>query len=598
MHEVAGFLRRHPPFDALEPAEVERIAATAEIEFFAAGTEIIPPGSGPPSHVRVVRRGAVELLDSDRVLDLLGPGDLLGDPVMLAGLPAGLAARASEDTLCYRLAADAAGAARAASAGAAGAGGDPEFAGDRPVGALLSGPAVVCPPDTPIREAVRRMGAGSASAVVVPGARDGLGILTDRDLRTRVIGGGIGIDAPVSAAMTVPARTIAADRPASEATVEMLEHGVRHLPVVSGDGEVLGVVEDIDLLALDARMPFRLRREIERAADVPGVARAAERLGPMTIALHESRLATTQVTAMISVVVEALTCRLLDLAVAEHGEPPAPVTWLALGSHARREAVPGSDIDCAAVWIGDDEDRALRASVRALAERVMDGLRACGLAADDYGVTAARPLFARSLDAWKAAIRDWIADPGQEKALVLSSMLFDSRAIWGDPRGAALHEAFEGIADRRGLLRLQARFALTHRPPTGFLRDIVVESSGEHAGRFDIKHGGLLPIAGLARYAGMAAGSIGGSTADRLRAAAAAGTLEPDDAAVLGEAYELVLGLRLAHQVDQMRAGAAPDDFVDPAELNPLTRRYLREAFRAVARLQKAIATELDHRVR
>jgi len=595
LHEVAGFLRRHAPFDALAPAELERIASEAEIEFFPAGAEILASVSPPPAHVHVVRRGSVELAEAGRTLDLLGPGDLLGHPAMLAGLPPGAVARAHEDTLCYRLPAAALEPALAPRAG------PPASAAahaDRPVGALVSGPATTCAPDTPIREAARLMNAAAASAVVVPGPDGLLGIMTDRDLRTRVVGGEVGIEAPVAAAMTTPVLTIEADRSGSDAIVEMLERGVRHLPVVSAGGEMLGMVEDIDLLALDARMPFRLRREIERSATPAEVARAAERLGPMTIALHEARVPAVQIASVISVVVEALTCRLLDLAVAELGEPAAPVTWLALGSHARREAVPGSDVDCAAVWLGDDEDRALRASVRALAQRVMEGLRACGLTADDHGVTAARPLFARSLDAWIEAIRDWITDPDQEKALVLSGMLFDSRAIWGDPRGGALYEAFSDIADQRRLLRMQARFALSHKPPTGFLRDIVVQSSGEHAGRFDIKHGGLLPIAGLARYAGMAAGSIGGSTAERLRAAASAGTLEPDDALMLGEAYELVLGLRLGHQVEQLRAGAKPDDFVDPGALSPLTRRYLREAFRAVARLQRAIATELDQHVR
>ncbi len=595
MHDVAEFLRGHHPFDALPAEEVERIAATVEIEFFPARTEVFSRAAGPAGHAWVVRRGSIELLGEERVLDRLGAGELFGHASMLSGMPTGLSARAHEDTLCYRLPADVARAAlEQARAPATGA----HPSGDQPVGALVGGPPVICAPEVTIREAARRMTAAAASAVVVPGPGGELGILTDRDLRTQVVGGEIPIDAPIAAAMSPRAHTIGAERLGSEAVVEMLDRGVRHLPVVSERGEVLGVVEDLDLLALDARTPFRLRRRIEDARDDADVRAAAGDLAPTVIALHDARMASAQIAAVISVVVEALTRRLLDLAVAAAGAPPAPLTWLALGSHARREAVPGSDVDSAILWLGDDEDPAARAYARDLGARVMAGLGACGLTGDDHGVVASRPLFARSLDAWRAAIRDWIADPGQEKALVLTSMLSDGRAIWGDPRGAALHDAFAGVADQRRLLRFEARFALTHRPPTGFLRDIVVEHSGEHAGTFDIKHGGLLPIVGLARYAGMAAGRPRGSTAERLRAAADAGTLERDDARMLEEAYDLVLGLRLAHQVEQLRRGLAPDDFVDPATLNPLVRRYLREAFRAVARLQRAIATELDTHAR
>ena len=142
-------------------------------------------------------------------------------------------------------------------------------------------------------------------------------------------------------------------------------------------------------------------------------------------------------------------------------------------------------------------------------------------------------------------------------------------------------------------MRLLLRLALASKPPTGFMRDIVVEHSGEHAGHFDIKHGGLLPIVNIARYAGLAAGATMTSTVERLRAAAADGKLDPSDAATLEEAFELFAELRLDHQIAQLEAGEPPDDLIDPKTLNTLTRRYLRDAFRAVASVQKSLTTKL-----
>jgi CBS domain-containing protein len=142
-------------------------------------------------------------------------------------------------------------------------------------------------------------------------------------------------------------------------------------------------------------------------------------------------------------------------------------------------------------------------------------------------------------------------------------------------------------------MRLLQRLAVTYRPPTGFLRDIVVEHSGEHRGHFNIKKGGLLPIVDLARYAGIAAGATSTATPERLRAAAAGGVLAQEEATALAEAFDLFLELRLEHQLGQLRAGESPDDFVDPKALNPLTRRYIREAFRVVAAAQRALGNEL-----
>ena len=135
--------------------------------------------------------------------------------------------------------------------------------------------------------------------------------------------------------------------------------------------------------------------------------------------------------------------------------------------------------------------------------------------------------------------------------------------------------------------------ALAERPPTGFFRQFVLESSGERKGRLDIKRGGLLPIESLARWAALAAGVSAASTPARLEAAEAEGTLAADDAAVLRDAFELVCALRMEHHVDLLRAGLPPDDLIDPKRLPPLTRTSLKEAFRAVARVQRGIAVQL-----
>ena len=228
----------------------------------------------------------------------------------------------------------------------------------------------------------------------------------------------------------------------------------------------------------------------------------------------------------------------------------------------------------------------------------MDGLKACGLRPDEHGATADDLLFIRSLDSWQRAVRSWIADPTQEKALILASVLVDSRPVWGVHTGTPVADTFRLAPSNPALLRLLARFALSQRPPTGFFRGLVVEHSGEHRGRLDLKHGGMIPIVALARWAGIAAGVTSASTTERLRAAADAGTLSAADAHTLEDAFELITSLRLAHQVDQLRAGEEPDDFVDPAALSSLTRTHLKEAFRAVASIQKAVAAELDVGVR
>jgi CBS domain-containing protein len=147
--------------------------------------------------------------------------------------------------------------------------------------------------------------------------------------------------------------------------------------------------------------------------------------------------------------------------------------------------------------------------------------------------------------------------------------------------------------DRTTLERWMLRVALSAKPPTGFMRNITVEGSGRHAGTFDIKQGGLLPIVDLARYHALVGEIPANHTVDRLRAAARAGIAESTEARVLEEAFELFTALRLEHQVTEIEQGVEPDDHIDPRKLDPLTRRYLRDAFREVEAVQRKRAGEL-----
>jgi CBS domain-containing protein len=463
---------------------------------------------------------------------------------------------------------------------------------------LIRAAALVCAPDTSVRHAARRMVDAGATCVVVD-LGDQLGIVTDRDIRTRVLAADVGTDAPLAHVMTAPAWTFAADRSGTEALIEMLDHGVRHLPVLDADRRLVGVLDDVDLIASERRAPFRVRALIAQAADVAAVVAAASELPRTVIALHDAGVRPAAISRMLATLHDSVTRRLIELAHAELGAPPRPYTWLATGSFGRREPFPSSDVDCALAWEGADEERELRARMTALARWVLQGLDASGLHPDANGAVASSPLFARSISGWRDAARSWAEDPDRDRGLMLLSVVVESDPVWGATAAPqALAEAFAQVRGSEQMLRRLAAAALAERPPTGFLRQFVMHSSGERKGRLDIKHGGLLPIETLARWSGLAAGVTAASTRARLDASEAAGTLEAADAAVLRDAFELVCALRMEHQVEQLRAGREPNDLIDPNALTPLTRSALKDAFRAVARVQRGIAVRLGFSAR
>lgn len=604
-HDVAEFLRGHELFHGLDPEDLEEITRRVEVERFPAGAVIVSPDDPSAGAVRLVRRGAVDLLDQRRALDRLGEGELFGHPSMLSGLPPGFEVRAAEDTICLSL--ERSDALRllgrpsglryvARSLLARPARASPSLAGTvdptrQRVDELTREPPVVCAPELSVRAAARLMVDHGTSCVLVRGETELLGIVTDWDLRSRVLAADRSADVPIVEVMSSPVLTVAPERRAADAMLAMLDRGIRHLPIAVPSGEIVGVLRDADLLAVQARAPFVLRRAIASAADVDDLRRAATRLEGMVITLHQARTNASQISGVISVVADAITRRLLELV----GEPPGisspPLAWLALGSHGRREAMPSSDLDSAVAWETQPDQAE---TVGDLTKEVLAGLAACGIPSDPHGATAANPLFARSTSDWDRRIRDLLADPGDESSMILLSLVCDARVVTGSEWLPDPFEALASAASRPRLLRLLLRVGLAPRPPTGFLRDVVVEHSGEHRGQFDIKRGGLLPLVNLARFGAVAAGSRVTGTVDRLRVAKDAGTLPQQTAGTLEDAFDLLTALRLDHQVEALLEGRPANDFIDPRTLNPLARRYLRDAFRAIASIQRALGNELE----
>jgi CBS domain-containing protein len=259
-----------------------------------------------------------------------------------------------------------------------------------------------------------------------------------------------------------------------------------------------------------------------------------------------------------------------------------------LGSLARREPLPRSDLDTALIWSDPAESGADPAEqIRSFARRILTDLSACGLTPCANGANADNPLFSRSQSSWAGAAKDWMNDPTREGALLLSAMVADSRPLTDLPLGLHLTESIRSHTRTSQFLRALLDEALAWKPPTGFVRDFIVEHSGEHRGELDLKRGGLAPVVALGRWIAIATGDARGTTPERVRRGSAVKLLTADEADVLVGGFEHIYALVLDHELADVRSGRRPQSFVAPRELDSLTRRQLRETFRAIARVQQ-----------
>jgi CBS domain-containing protein len=600
MHETdiaTEFLRSNPPFDQLGDPVLRRAAAGLEAAYYRAGQPILRSDEAPG--LAVIRKGAVRLLDdAGRFLDKRSEGECFGHDAWFRGQQRTYRAEAEEDCLVWHLPAPLFESLKAD---------NPVFADwfahtpgrrlstatgvERPlrrIADLLRRPPVLVDGGESIIETARRMRDERVSSVLVMADRRLAGIVTDKDLRRRVIAEGRDTSAPIAGVMTPDPSRLPADKTLDEALLLMMRRGYHHLPVMEGDRPV-GLVTAGDLLRAQSEHPLRLLQDIQRQDDLDGLEAIGRRLPALFARTVELGRDVEQVGRMITRVTDAFTIRLIQIAEAELGAAPMPWAWMAFGSQGREEQTARTDQDNGIVTSERPEGDATDWFDR-LSRRVCDGLNRLGYVYCPGEVMALNPKWRVSLADWKAHFDGWIDDP-TPKAVMHSSIFFDLRCVHGS-EGLVLElqeYALKSAKDNRIFRRFMAANAIGHRPPLGFFRRFVQEDDGSQEEGLNLKHRGIVPIVDLVRLRALEGEISAVNSYDRLRAAAAAGVINAHDAANLEDALNLIGQLRLSHQAQQIATGDSPGNLVPADSLSPLMRRNLKAAFMLVREAQQAL---------
>jgi CBS domain-containing protein len=317
--------------------------------------------------------------------------------------------------------------------------------------------------------------------------------------------------------------------------------------------------------------------DLERLETLDGFAAA---LREATAELLDAGADPLEVTQAVAAVNDALTTRLLRLAETRLGPPPYAYSWLALGSHGRGEQVLSSDQDSALAYggprLGDADPEAY---FGALASAVVDGLARAGIPRCTGGFMATH--WHRPLEDYATSFARWVDSPVPAE-LLQAEVFLDVRPVHGELDVSLLPGILEAGGRRGGFMLQMARAAVTFRPPMVIWRHVRTEH-----GRLDVKRSGTAAIVLLARLYALAAGSAARTTPLRLEAARDAGTLSVSGVDSLLDAYRLLTGLRLRHQVEQAAAGTTPDNLVTVSGLSAADRRRLLDALHTVRVMQE-----------
>jgi CBS domain-containing protein len=112
--------------------------------------------------------------------------------------------------------------------------------------------------------AAQRMSEHHIGALVVVDGEKAVGIVSERDILTKVVASGLKPEATrADAIMTSPMTCCRRDTPVAECRAVMSEKGIRHLPVVE-DGQLFGIISARDVMASGAKTMAETIKDLER----------------------------------------------------------------------------------------------------------------------------------------------------------------------------------------------------------------------------------------------------------------------------------------------------------------------------------------------
>lgn len=615
--EIMDFLRRFPPFGELPENTLAWLSANIEVSYFKAGTQILEFGQQIDA-LHVVRSGAVEVFRRNGDLyNRLSEGGFFGEFGLLRNGKVRFPVRALDDCLVYlvpepiftqlfenheQFADHVEIEDRTRLRQAVSRREDANELMTSRAETLVQREPVTLDPSASAFEAARIMHSEGVSSLLIldeqrranqaptdDGTNDHciVGIITDRDLRNRLIAEGLPYETPVSQIMTRDLVCAQHNHFIFEAMLRMMRYNIHHLPILRRQVPI-GVIALSDIIRYESKNSLFVVSSIFQQNSIDELAQLKADVHSCFTRMVNEDASSQMIGSAMATIGRSFKQRLLELAEEQLGPPPIPYCFLALGSMAREEQLIVTDQDNALILDNSFDPQQHDEYFRQLAQFVSDGLDACGYTYCTGKIMATNPEWRQTLRVWQQNFRTWIDDP-TPTFLLNSSVFFDLEGVWGRTRWAELLNDQIANHARRSprFLACMARNALQRTPPLGFFRDFVMETDGKHSKSINMKRRGTAPLADLIRVHSLAIGSQSRNSFERLRDIIEADILPRGRGQDLRDALEFISMVRIRHQALDLEQGNEPDNNVEPENLSDFERKNLKDAFQILSNAQK-----------
>ncbi|MGD1839673.1 MAG: DUF294 nucleotidyltransferase-like domain-containing protein [Thermonemataceae bacterium] len=630
LQSIVNFLKAHPPFSFIAIEDLYSLAEEVELVFFAQNESIFRMNQPPNAYFYIVKKGAIRLTqEQDNIavlVDECATGDVFGVRAIFAEDTYLSSATAAEDSLVYKVDVEKAKkivqdnsrvAMYFASIFASGLSmhKDEErkarrflvqkedwFFNSAGIDTIQIQPqkaVITCLLEKSIQYGATLMTRHKVGSLVLVNEQGHpAGIVTDTDLRKKVIAKGQSSDLPLLTVMSSPVLTIGLGYSLLEVLLIMTAHKVSHLCITedgSTQSKVIGIISQRDVLLLQGNNPAVIAKHIQQSEDIDLIRHLRDQAEKLVHSYLYQELAIPLISNIITEINDTLIEKAVHLAQAkltDKGLPPPDVKfcWLTLGSEGRKEQLLRTDQDNALVYEDThDEEKAVahRDYFLQMTKEVTRLLVHWGFVECAADIMASNPTWCQPLSQWENYFEEWISFP-DEKAVMNMTIFFDFRPIAGEFALAdrLKQYIFDSIQRNSAFLSYLAKNALQNLPPLSFFSNFIVEKNGEHKDLFDIKARAMMPLADAARIFMLEFNlPIYGSTFERFEAVSKLEENLKDICTSAALAYEIFIKHRALTGFNEDNDGR----YINPKDLNKLEKQILKNAFETITKLQKIL---------
>lgn len=618
---VIRFLRQYPPFSQMEDDALQFLVSHVGLGYYPKGTVILDTGQPSPQAFHIIQRGTVQVLPFNAAHSFdahpvhMGPGECFSVSAMLENRPVIAPYTAVADTFCYELSAEhfpellnrspvfreftteflasmLRESRRLIKLNYDATSGEQQTM-SRTLRTLITRYPVTCSADTSLGDVLRTLLQRKIGSMLITDAdQRPLGIFTRHDVLDRVALSNCDLDKPVSEVMTRDPLTLSAEASVYEAALLIANRGIRHIPVCDGH-RLIGVVTERDLFALQRVSVRGIHRAIADARTIDDLKRTSSDIHRLAHSILGQGVSAEHMTLIISTLNDALVRQVLLIEASRFDLEGLRWGWLAFGSEGRFEQTISTDQDNGLIFeCGSDKTDSVRSRLLPFAQDVNRALDACGFPLCKGNIMAGNPHWCLSVQEWRGRFDQWLANTDPQ-ALLSAVIFFDFRNLHGDESLAeSLRQHLsESVLVNSRFQRQLAQYALENKPPLGLISDFITEDEGDGRGTIDLKKSGARLFTDAARVLALAAGVTHTNTVQRLRQAATSLQMPVGEIDSIVEAFYFIQTLRLRGQMTQDSELKQPNR-LDPATLNEVDRRILKESLRQLRKLQSRLALD------